>query len=356
MSLAWRIVITGLSTCVLCGIGVWILSQSPVETELTIDARADFLSFKQLQDFSWFGDSIKSRWLILEGTKIKFVTSSLEIKKNGNLYFQSKDKTKHLEINPLNNNKSGYIAHIYKTKPDSSGIPAENIELNAIEVSKSSKVFLRMKRNPTNIQIGIESGSMKGRINAETFYLKVREGEIRSNDKTISCSGDLEITGKLIPDFEELVFDVKSNGSVILVKPQPNEKGVFFNGGHKKEAINIIDVEISSKINTHLSRESYIRYFPINGYADETKHKYSPGKRISVKSKRNFDINVFKVSLPGIDFISETQSKEILIDNHPISPSLLENVPPHWLCIGAIIVFFIDKILLSVVLRKVEEK
>lgn len=356
MSLAWRIVIAGLSTCIFCVIAVLILSRCSVETELTIDARADFLSFTQLQDFSWFGDSIKSSWLILEGTKIMFVTSSVEIKKDGNLRFQSADKINHFEINPSNNNESGYFARIYKTKPDSSGIPAENIELNAIEVSKSSRVFLRMKRNPVTIEIGIESGNMKGQINTETFYLVVREGEIRSNDKTISCSGNFEITGKLPPACAELKFDTKSNGRVILVKPQPNEKGIFFNGGHREEAINTIDVEISSKINSHPTRENYIRYFPINGYAREKKHKISPGKRISVESKRNFDINVLKVSSAGIDFISETQSKEILVDNHTISPSLLENVPPHWLYIGAIILFFIDKILLGVVLRKVKEK
>ena len=356
MSLARRIVITGLFTCIICVIGVLILSRCSVETALTIDARADSLSFEQLQDFSWFGDSIKTSWLILEGTKITFVTSSVQIKKDGNLRFQSPDKIKHFEVNPSSNNESGYLARIYKTKPDSSGIPAENIELNAIDVSKSSKVFLRMKRNPVTIEIGIESGNMKGRINTETFHLVVREGEITSRDKTISCSGNFEITGKLTPAFAELKFETKSNGRVILVKPQPNEKGIFFNGGHRKEAINNIDVEISSKINSHPTRDSYIRYFPINGYAREKKHKISPGKRISVESKRDFDINVLNLALPGIDFISETQSKEILVDNHPISPSLLENAPPEWLYIGAIIVFFIDKVLLGVILRKVQEK
>jgi len=356
MSLAKRIVITGLITCAFCVIGVLILSARSVETELTIDARADSLSFEQFKDLSWFGDSIKSSRLILEGTKIMFVTSSVNIKKDGNQYFQSADKEKHLEINPLNNNKSGYLVQIYKAKLDSSDIPAENIELNAIDVSKSSKVFLRMKRNPVTIEIGIESGNMEGRINAETFHLVVREGEVRSGDKTILCSGNFEITGKLVPAFAELKFETKSNGRVILVKPQPNEKDIFFNGGHKKEAINTINVEISSKINSISTRDSYIRYFPINGYAREKSRKISPGKQISISSKRNFDINVLNLSLPGIHFVSETRSKDIFVDTHPIAPSLLESVPPHWLYIGAIIIFFIDKILLGVVLRKVEEK
>jgi len=356
MSLAVRIVFTGFITCFICGIGVWILSQRSVETKLTIDARADFLSFEQLKDFPWFGDSIKSSWLILEGAKIIFVTSAVKIKKDGNQCFQSADKPKHLEINPLNNNESSYFALIYKTKPDSSGIPAENIDLNPIDVSKSSKVFLRMKRNPVKIEIGIESGNMKGRINTKTFHLVVREGEIRSRDKTISYSGNLEITGKLPPAFEELNFETKSNGRVTLVKPQPNEKGIFFNGAHMEEAINTIELEISSKINSLPTRDSYIRYFPINGYAREKKHKIGRGKLISVASKRNFDINVLNLSLSGIDFVSETQSKEILVDKRPIAPSLLENVPPHWLYIGAIIIFFIDKIILGVVLKKVEEK
>jgi hypothetical protein len=291
----------------------------------------------------------------LEGTNLIFGTSSLEIKKDGNLCFRSENNIENLEIHSSHNGESGFVATIYKTKSDSLGIPKGNIELNAIDVSERSKVLLELKRNPVMIDLRVEKGEMKGRINTETFYLVVEEGEVKSkSDERISCSGNLEITGKLIPAFP-LRFGIKSNGRVVIVNPLCDEDGLFLNEGHREKSINNIVLEISNLINSNSVRQNYIRYSPIESGIPK-KIPYSAGERISLASERNFDINLLRISPSGIDFVSETQSKKIFVDDRLISPNLLENAPRHWLCIVGIFIFFLDKVVIAVVLRRVQEK
>ncbi|MFX0201483.1 MAG: hypothetical protein ACFFCW_35650 [Candidatus Hodarchaeota archaeon] len=328
-----------------------------VDTELTIEARADSLEFEQLEDLSWFSDSIKSNWLALGGMNLTFRTSTVEIRKDGNACFRNEDKITELEIQALPRRESDFEAIIYKTRPDENGFPKEDedIELNKIHVSKNSKLHVELGEKGARIEFRVSRGFMKGEINTNVFHMVIRAGQVRrKNNKALLCSGYFEITGKSLLK-HPLTFKTESSGRVFLINPRP-DNGVFLKEHPTRKAINNLRVQISTAIDSDSKRRSYIRYSAINAKVPASDYPLTAGKRISLTSKQNFDINVLIISFQGIEFISETRSDDITLGGRQICPSSLENIPRFWGVMIAIGVFFLDKIFLVVILRQLPEK
>lgn len=351
-----RIIILALILSVFAIVGILVLSRINVNTEATIDIRADSLSFDQLDNLSWFGDSITCNWLIIEGAKIELGTSWVDIKTEGNSSFKKFTNIDDLEIKPQQDNSSSFSVKVYKSMPDSSGLPMGNIELNAVDIYKGARTSLRFLKNPIKIELNVKNGTMKGKINTNNFYLIIRNGQIKSmSNKNISFNGDIEVKGKLIPILP-LKFETKTNGKITIIKPYAEKETAFLNEGGRIGAINNMEIIISRGIDPRSKKiESFIKYSAV-GSALKRINEYSAGKRVLISSKNNFDINLLKISSLGIDFISEVKSRNIYENNILVSPSLLESIPRLWICIGAILFYLLDKIIIEIFLRKVTKE
>jgi hypothetical protein len=323
--LSFAIFVSGIAIIV-----ILILSMIHVNTEITIDVRADSVSFEQLKDFSWFGDSINSSFLVFEGVKFKFGTSYLYIRKNGNLLFESTDDIEDLEIYSSTKNKLDFSARVYQSVSEKSGFPLKNIELDSVDISKGARVYLDIQKKPTKITLGIVKGKFKGEINTEKFYLTLRNGEIKSkNNKKIKFSGNLQIKGNIL-QILPFNFMAESEGKITLIKPSAVNASEFLNEGNIPNAINKLNITISRDINNKSKRKkSYLKYSVIGNNFKHIKN-LTAGKQIFISSEKNFDINLFRVSSRGIDFISETKSTKIFEDNKNVTSTLLQYFPFNW--------------------------
>lgn len=346
-SMPGRVIIwTSLFFATLAVLVILVLSRIPAETKLVLNVRADNLSFDQLSDFTWFGDSIAGNELVFENAVLKVGASQTEINEGDKPCFQS-SKNEEMEIHLAND---GY-ARLLRSEPHKlaiSRLTVGTVVLNPIEVPRDSTVSLSFERDPMKITLSVKRGLMRGKINSREFYLRVTRGEAKVAGKI--CKGDLVIKGKSLIE-PPLTFKTDSKGFISIIEPQAERNRPFLNESFQ-QGINNVHVRIAPESDSQ-PKKSYIKYYAVNSTLPASTLEYVEGDEFSVASEKNLDINVLRISSSGIDFSARTRAKKIQVDNRLVSPSLLDTLQRKWILIVGILFFVAKDVVLAIALKTV---
>jgi hypothetical protein len=228
--------------------------------------------------------------------------------------------------------------------------------LNPIQVEARSRVTLKVQQDSlTSLGFTVERVAARGEVHSSEGFTLMATGVARVVTKGRICTGNLRIDGKALID-PPLGFEVRPGGTIVVIGPREKADGSFMDVA-ADAAINNVEARVGTRKESQVGG-NYVEYRGMMAYTAPKRLTYVGGERFVASSENSFDIHQLRVSPLGIELVGGTRGRDIRLgeEKRRVSESLLENLPRSALLVFGIVYFFLDKVVLGILVNAWSKK